>query len=141
MSDVPLNMESAERKLSLAAWGFQCACDLCSSPSETKISDKNRQGIQLMLGALRNPEEYGREKLGRISQELLRLAEAESLESQTGFYCNAIMAAYFKLGEYGIAREYAECAVEKLTRFAGPDHLDTREAEKVLISLSRVVSL
>ncbi|KAI1140899.1 SET domain-containing protein [Hypoxylon sp. FL0543] len=135
MFNLPLNLLSEQRQALIREWGFNCTCPLCTSPSETQISDRRRGRIQDLLAELDRPEIRNHAAVKRRVDEILDLCDKEGLTAQVGDFYTIIAEIYSNMGDLDLARKYGELAVRELTHYAGYDHERTRSATLFLEKL------
>lgn len=109
-------------------WGFNCTCKLCTDAEASKVSDTNRNRIQIILESLDHKANRTPEKVEAALAELEQLTSIEGLDGQVGD-CYAIMArVYWEMGDVEKAKKLGKRAVELLRHYAGFDSPRTDEA-------------
>lgn len=135
LSDVPMNLLSHERREMLHEWGFECSCELCSSPTEVEVSDHRKQRIQSVLSLLERSKALSQKTVTRLTEEVLELSEKEGMLAQIGDFHYVVAKTLVKLGMKGMARDHVRLAVEKLAYYGGLENSRTKEAFLLLKNL------
>ncbi|KAL8389095.1 hypothetical protein RB595_008792 [Gaeumannomyces hyphopodioides] len=122
LSYIDLMQPRARRQARLREWGFDCRCKQCSLPAgAAAASDANVARIRELTDALDGPDGAVTADTGR---ELVALHERERLDLYLGAACTRAALNYGMFGMRNEAVEYAEQAVEALTRQLGPGAAD-----------------
>jgi hypothetical protein len=130
-----LNLVTADRQELIKGWGFRCTCDLCSSPEDAEISDRNRLRIQDILTRLDDGASRDYDGVAKLTSEILDLIAEEGLSAQIGDFYIILAEVYLRLGHVPRAREFATLAFEKLSSFVGEDSEQAAAAKSFLEKL------
>jgi len=118
-------------------WGFNCTCKLCKDADATKVSNTNRNRIQIILESLDHQVNRTPEKAEAALTELEQLTSVEGLDGQVGD-CYAIMArVYWEMGDVEKATKLGKKAVELLRHYAGFDSPRTDEAVEFMLEIEQ----
>ncbi len=120
-ADIPLGMPTSYRHQSLANWGFNCSCTLCSSPpAALEASDQRRERlVELHYAMEAPPESY--DELVELTREFIELMRVERLETKVGEYYQMLMRIYFNFGDPDSAYRYGKLALIYSEMFADPE--------------------
>ncbi|KAK3324992.1 hypothetical protein B0H66DRAFT_511281 [Apodospora peruviana] len=121
ISYLPLGMPTTIRRKSLANWGFNCTCSLCSAPKEARdASDRRRERLVELYYAMREPDtEY--DTLVELTREFVDIVQIERLFPKVGEYYQAFMKLYYDYGDVESAYRYARTALKFAETFADPE--------------------
>jgi hypothetical protein len=123
-------MPSKQRKELISRRGFKCTCDVCSSPDQEAIWDKNRQRIQDILITFRALEKRTTDNIRRASAELFEILEKEAMQVQQGEFAALFADLYWEIGEKEMARDMARLSAEKRIWYNGADSERAEKASK-----------
>ena len=132
-------MPTSHRTKTLGNWGFNCTCELCSSPPEArKASDQRRERlVEVYYGMQDDSTDY--DTLVTLTREFIQLAQVERLLPKVGEYYQAFMRIYYGFGDVESARRYGEAALKFAEIFSDPDggfciglRRDLRQLDKML---------
>jgi len=135
---LPPNLLNEDRKEATQKWGFNCSCDICSSPDKAAESDRNKLQIQEVLNQLEDKSNRVPAKVDALIHELFSLIEAERLQAQTGAFASLITGVYLSMQDLEKAREYAALSLEQQTHYIGHDSEKTKEALEMVELLDGV---
>ena len=114
-------MPAAQRARTIANWGFNCTCDLCSArPEAREASDKRRERLVEVHYAMQD-ESTSYEALVELTRELIKLAQVEQLLAKVGEYYQSFMRIYYGVGHGETARKYGRAALKFAEIFSDPE--------------------
>lgn len=128
----------------LRDWGFECKCDLCTSPQkEIKRSDERRDRIHAIHNILVKEEGLTSARIGELADECMGLVDRESLWPQKTVYYEVIARAYFEVAkDFENAAKYVDMCEDLWIQYGGPKH-DNLEGIKQLrhdMEMARLVA-
>lgn len=130
-----MNLGTEDRQMILERWGFKCSCSLCSSPSKSKVSDRRRQRIEVIMEQLGQDIDRDHKATDKLVAEIVELCDLEGMLALTGDVHVNIALAWERAGNLELARKHARLAVERLKHYAGEDNERTENAVQFLKQL------
>ncbi|KAK3377509.1 hypothetical protein B0H63DRAFT_502266 [Podospora didyma] len=122
ISYIPLGMPTPYRAKSLANWGFNCTCGLCSAPAEAReASDQRRERLVDIFYAMDKVPQSDYQELVDLTREFVDLLQIERLEAKVGEYFQAFMRIYYNIGDADSAMRYAKAALRYAETFGDPE--------------------
>ncbi|KAK0716092.1 hypothetical protein B0H67DRAFT_601447 [Lasiosphaeris hirsuta] len=121
ISYIPLGMPTTHRLRSLANWGFNCTCALCTAPAAARdASDARRHRLVEVYYAMQE-EGVSYADLVELTREFVETVEVERLDTKVGEYYQAFMRIYYNAGDAESALKYARLGLKYAEAFADPE--------------------
>ncbi|KAL1839098.1 hypothetical protein VTJ49DRAFT_1866 [Mycothermus thermophilus] len=121
ISYIPLGMPTIHRKQALGNWGFNCTCDLCTAPPETReISDERRERLVEIYYAMQD-ETTNYDTLVELSRELVQLARDERLLARAPEYYQSLMRIFYSFGDQETAWKYGRMSLKLAEILSDPE--------------------
>jgi hypothetical protein len=138
--DIGSSFTSEQRRLRLEKWGFNCTCQLCTAPEESRIA--HDQHLTSLLDHKNSLRDALRKRDANAAIDLLKrnielLAEAESASLRIEPY-GSLSRIYWAMGDKDNAEMYAHMALDLAEKY---EFLEVRNRTKDIRNVLEMFSI